>query len=397
MTSVLAPTTTGGVLEAVRGAAADKVPLEIVAGASKRAVGRPCAAKTALDLAGLRGIVAYEPEELVLTARPGTLMAEIEAALSARGQHLAFEPPDLRALLETDDTSPTLGGVVAANFSGPRRIKTGAVRDHVLGMKVVTGRAEAVKTGGTVVKNVTGYELAKLLTGSWGTLAAMTEVSVRALPAPEAIATVVIEGLDDAAAIGVLAAVMGGTFELSGAAHLPAELSRSGDSATCLRLEGIVPSVEARRDALLARVRPLGPLRILEAAESRILWAGIRDVAPFRDTPARAVWRISVAPTDGPGTVAAVRAQRPCQAYYDWSGGLVWLATAADGDAGATAVRAAVAGRGHATLIRAPAAVRAAQAVFQPQAPALAALSRRVKEAFDPLGILNPGRMTADA
>jgi glycolate oxidase FAD binding subunit len=397
MTDILRAATADEVLEAIRGAAAEAIRLEVVAGGSKRAIGRPCDVQSTLDVSPLSGIVAYEPEELVLTARPGTPIAEIEAALAERGQHLAFEPADLRVLLGAKQATPTLGGVVAANLSGPRRIKAGAVRDHVLGMKIVTGRAEAVKTGGTVVKNVTGYELAKLLTGSWGTLAVTTEISVRTLPAPETVETVVVEGLSDPTAIDLLTAAMGGTFEASGAAHLPASLAGRGIAETCLRLEGIAPSVAARRQSLLELAGRHGPVRVLKSAESRLLWAGIRDATPFCASPVSAVWRISVAPTDGPDVVAAIARQRTCEAYYDWSGGLVWLATDAEGDAGTTTVRAAVGGRGHATLIRAPLQVRAAQPVFQPQPPALAALARRVKEAFDPLGLLNPGRMTADA
>ncbi len=397
MTDILRPANADDTLEAVRGAAADAIRLEVVAGGSKRVIGRPCEVQAVLDVSGLAGIVAYEPEELVLTALPGTPMAELEAALAERRQHLAFEPADLRALLGTSEATPTLGGVVAANLSGPRRIKTGAARDHVLGMKLVTGRAEAVKTGGTVVKNVTGYELAKLLTGSWGTLAVMTEISVRALPAPEAIETVIVEGLTDEAAVALLTAAVGGTFEVSGAAHLPAAVNARGVAETCLRLEGIPLSVTARREALLAFVRGHGRARLLDGGESRLLWTAIRDITPFCGDGGQAVWRISVAPTEGPRAVAGIARRIPCQAYYDWSGGLVWLATDADGDAGAEVVRAAVGPHGHATLIRAPAAVRAAQAVFQPQPPALAALSRRVKEAFDPHGLLNPGRMAADA
>jgi glycolate oxidase FAD binding subunit len=240
-----------------------------------------------------------------------------------------------------------------------------------------------------VVKNVTGYDLPKLLTGAFGTLAAMTRITVKVLPAPETVRTLAITGLDDAAGVAVLTRALTSPYEVSGAAHLPAGIL--GDAARSLvRIEGFGPSVDSRVASLSQLLGDAGPIAVLDPGESVDLWRRIRDVSPFAGDD-RAVWRVSVAPTAGPRIAAAAGGAH----YFDWGGGLVWIAVPADGDAGAASIRAAVAaaGGGHATLIRAPAGLRAAVPVFEPQPPALAALERRVRESFDPKGILSPGRM----
>jgi glycolate oxidase FAD binding subunit len=390
MTETLKPETDDQVLEIVRWALAGAVPLELVGRGSKRGFGRPVQAAHELDLSGLAGIEVYEPEELVLTARPGTPMAEIEAALAASGQALAFEPPDLGPLYGGPAGAGTLGGAVGCNLSGPRRLKAGAARDHVLGIEAVSGRGQAFRSGGRVVKNVTGYDLPKLLTGAFGTLAAMTRITVKVLPAPETVRTLAIAGLDDAAGVAVLTRALTSPYEVSGAAHLPAGIL--GDAARSLvRIEGFGPSVDSRVAALSQLLGDAGPIAVLDPGESVDLWRRIRDVAPFAGDD-RAVWRVSVAPNAGPRVAVAAGGGAH---YFDWGGGLVWIAVPPDGDAGAAAIRAAVAaaGGGHATLIRAPAGLRAALPVFEPQPPALEALGRRVREAFDPKGILSPGRM----
>lgn len=389
MTETLKPETDDQVIEIVRWALAGAVPLELAGRGSKRGFGRPVQAAHALDLSGLAGIEVYEPEELVLTARPGTPMAEIEAALAASGQALAFEPPDLGPLYGGAAGAGTLGGTVGCNLSGPRRLKAGAARDHVLGIEAVSGRGQAFKSGGRVVKNVTGYDLPKLLTGAFGTLAAMTRITVKVLPAPETVRTLVIAGLDDTAGVAVLTRALTSPYEVSGAAHLPAGIL--GDAARSLvRIEGFGPSVDSRVASLSQLLGDAGPVAVLDSGESVDLWRRIRDVSPFAGD-GRAVWRVSVAPTAGPQIAAAAGGAH----YFDWGGGLVWIAVPPDGDAGAASIRAAVgaAGGGHATLVRAPAGLRAALPVFEPQPPALLALERRVRESFDPKGILSPGRM----
>ena len=400
--AVFAPENSGQVVEAVAWAAAEAQPLEILGRGSKRGLGRPVQAAHSLDLSRLDGITLYEPEELVLSARAGTPLAAIEAALDAERQMLAFEPADLGPLLGGQSGAASIGGMLACNLAGPRRIKAGAARDHFLGFVAASGRGELFKSGGRVVKNVTGYDLCKLLCGSYGTLAVMTEVTVKVLPRPEKTYTVLLPGLDDATAGRAMTRALGSPHEVSGAAHLPAaQAARSevsyvagaGGAVTALRLEGPGPSVEYRCAALRRELADLGASEELHSLNSLALWRELRDVKPFVDTFGHAIWKISVAPTAGPAVVAEI-AQG--EAYYDWGGGLVWLALPSGGDCGAARVRSAVAkAGGHATLIRAPLELRAAVGVFQPQDAATAALSRRVKYGFDPNRILNPGRMYA--
>jgi glycolate oxidase FAD binding subunit len=392
--------------QAVKEAVAGGKTLEIVGHGSKRAIGRAAQWDMTLDLSALSGVTLYEPAELVLSAKAATPLAEIAALLAANGQELAFEPMDYGPLLGTAAAGATIGGVLAGNLSGPRRVKAGAARDHFLGVVAVSGRGETFKSGGRVVKNVTGYDLCKLLAGSWGTLAAMTDVTVKTLPRAETERSVLVLGLDVAAAGKLMTAATGSFADASAVAHVPsavteriAALATAGASVTAFRLEGVAPSV-ARRQALLEDLaRSYGRLGTLEEPSSRELWRAIRDATPFAaagPSGARVVWRISTAPASGAEVGRALVERAGAEVLYDWAGGLIWAALPPSDDAESALVRSLVSEwGGHATLIRAPAAVRAAMDVFQPEAPTLAALSKRVRESFDPRGVLNPGRMWA--
>ncbi len=405
MSDLLKPRDGKDVEAAVQWALAESKALEVVGGGSKRAVGRPSQTDLTLDLSGLTGVTLYEPEELVLSAQAGTPLAEIESMIAARGQELAFEPMDYGAVLGGPTGAATIGGVLATNLAGPRRIKAGAARDHFLGVRAVSGRGETFKSGGRVVKNVTGYDLCKVLAGSWGTLAAMTEVTVKILPKAETEETLLILGLEPVQAGAAMTAAMGSTGDVSGAAHLPAAvaarlplaaLARHGRSVTALRLEGFSPSVVHRRRILELVAKGFGPLAVLAEAESRVLWRAIRDVIPFAAESERVLWRISTVAARGAELGTAINAALDADLIYDWAGGLIWLAAAPSDDASARLIRQAMAGvGGHATLVRAPAALRAAIDAFEPQDRDLAALTKRVKESFDPKGVLNPGRMYA--
>ncbi|WP_205648487.1 glycolate oxidase subunit GlcE [Acuticoccus kandeliae] len=392
MGGTLTPRTSEEVKEAINWAISAQEPLEIVGNGTKRAIAPPRQTAYTLDVSGHAGIVAYEPEELVLTLHPGTTMRELAEAMEAKGQMFAFEPPDLSPLLGVDGGA-TFGGTFATNFAGPRRLTAGAVRDHMLGVHAVSGRGETFKAGGRVVKNVTGYDLARALCGSWGTLAVATELTVKVLPRPETEITLLLTGLDPERAVAAMARAMGSSGDVSGAAHLPADVAPDGidGPVTALRLEGFGPSVAARRDHL-SKLLAEHSLSVLEVDASRALWRAVRDVTPFVGTP-HVVWRVSVAPTAGPEVAAA--APPGSRILFDWAGGLLWIETPAVGDGGEAAIRATVmaSGGGHATLIRAPASLRSAVPTFQPTAPALEALSERMRNAFDPQTILNPGRM----
>ena len=397
------PTSAAEVLDTVKWAVSEETTLELLGSGTKRGIGRPVEAEHVLDLTGLTGVTLYEPEELVLSARAGTPLAEIEALLEKHGQQLAFEPMDCSALLGGGG-SGTLGGTLAANLAGPRRLKAGSARDHVLGITAVSGRGDPFKSGGRVVKNVTGYDLSKAMAGSWGTLAAVTDVTFKVLPAAEEETTLALRGLTDEQASVVMSAAMGSSAEVSSAAHLPegvagllASETLGGDAATLLRVEGFGPSVKSRIELLKTLFADAREIQLLEGENSRAVWRGIRDCAPFADGTEKPVWRISVAPTAGHDVALAIRQHAPATVFYDWQGGLVWLRM--EGDDEAMLVRQAVVkfGGGHATLLRAPADVRTSVPVFQPQPTALSALSARLRQEFDPNTILNPGRMHAVA
>jgi glycolate oxidase FAD binding subunit len=374
--------------QAVEWALNESQTLDVRGQGSKLALGKPMTCDQVLDLSGLSGVVDYAPEELVVTLRAGTPMREVEALLAQRNQMLAFEPPDLGPLLGQEAGQGTLVGAVMGNLAGPRRLSAGAARDHLLGFSGVNGRGEIFKSGGKVMKNVTGYDLSKLLAGSWGTLAVLDEVSVKVLPAPDQTRTLVLRGLSDEAAVKAMCAAMGSPHDVSGAAHI--------EDRTALRLEGVAPSVEARLKGLRDLLTPTGAtIEELGTLESRTFWRDVRDVAPLSSAPGAVLWKISCPPTEGPGIVARIKAQRPlAEAFYDWSGGLVWLSVPPSDDADHSIVRGALGPTGgHATLVRASEKARSSVPVFQPQPTALAALASRVKESFDPRGLFNPGRM----
>jgi glycolate oxidase FAD binding subunit len=409
MSTSFRPTNVEQIAEAVSWAAAEETPLEVVGHGSMRGFGRPVQAGHEIDLSALSGITLYEPNELVLSARAGTPMAEIRDALEEKNQHLAFEPADLGPLYGVEPGAGSIGGVLACNLSGPRRIKAGAARDHFLGVQAVSGRGEAFKSGGRVVKNVTGYDLCKLLAGSHGTLSILTDVTVKVLPAPEKTRTVLVHGLDDARAGTAMQRAMNAAHEVSGAAHLPAPAAAAvsaprvadvGAAVTALRVEGPGVSVDYRCAALRRELADLGETSELHSQNSRLFWDEVRDLRPLLGNPDTALWRISVPPSNGPAVAARIAAEGKALYYFDWAGGLIWLALpitgGRTGDAGAAQVRSALAaGGGHATLLRAPTELRAAVPVFQPQDVANAALSERVKDSFDPNRVLNPGRMYA--
>ncbi len=380
--------------DVVAWAAAEQQALEIVAGGSKRGLGRPVQAEHRLDLSRIAGIVDYDPPELVLTARAATPMAEISAQLAARQQMLAFEPPDWRGLLGGGG-EPTLGGVIACNIAGPRRVRAGAGRDHFLGFEALNGWGDAWKSGGRVVKNVTGYDLCKLQAGAYGTLSILTQLSVRVMPRPETSCSLVLHGLADADAIAALAQGLNTPHEVSAAAHLPEGVAqRAGfpGAATVLRLEGPAPSVAFRSRALRAL---FGQGDTVDAAASERLWQQAGAVSVLLPPGGRCVWRLCPTPSTAPAVLQVIRDQHAAaEAFYDWGGGLLWLSLDAGmADAGAALVRGAMGGRGHATLVVAADPVRAAVPVFEPEAGPVAALSERVRASFDPQRIFNPGRL----
>ncbi len=396
------PVTPAQVLDVVTWAAANHKRLEIQGAGSKQTIGNLLETDATLSLSGLTGISLYEPEELILSAAAGTPLREIEAVLAEKNQELAFEPADFGPVLGGAEKQATIGGILAANISGPRRLKAGAARDHLLGLKAISGRAEEFKSGGRVVKNVTGYDLCKGLSGSWGTLAILTEVTIKVLPAAQQETTLIVAGMDDEQAMQVMSMAMNSACEVSGAAHVPAELTarsslkevaKLGASATLLRLEGIGPSVEYRARQLEALVGGFGSIIKINGPTG--LWRDIRDVHYFAKDQEKAVWRLSVPPRQGASVTSAIAAEiEGAQFYYDWAGGLIWLAVPEQGNASQKIIRKCLeTSQGHATLIRASSEIRSTADVFQPLDSGLMVLTENLKHNFDPSGVLNPGRM----
>ncbi len=396
---MLTPSTETEAAEIIREHAASKTPLKIRGGGTRAGFGNPVAAEATLSSAGLTGIVEFNPAEMVITARAGTPVAEIEAALAANGQGMAFEPVDHRGAMGTSG-APTIGGLFAVNSSGPRRFTAGAARDHLLGVRFVNGAGDVVKAGGKVMKNVTGLDLVKLLAGSHGTLGFLTEVTFKVLPVAKTSTTLVLSGLEDEQAMKALAAAMSLSVEVFGAAHLPESVrgrfisgKLADGAATVMRLEGLEASVAVRAEKLAAAMAGFGPVNRLDDVDSKALWREIRDVLPYADGTARPLWRVSMAPSEAWKLVAGLRLRAGIDAYYDWQGGLVWMRMEADPEADVLRHGIRTLGGGHATLVRAAPPIRAEVRAFEPQASAVALLSARVRAKLDPHGIFNPGLM----
>ncbi|MFP3921571.1 MAG: FAD-binding protein [Dichotomicrobium sp.] len=382
----------------------ENTPLEVCGHGTKRAIGRPVQTAGKIGMGNISGVTLYEPSELVIAARAGTPLSEVEALLDENSQMLAFEPADLTPLTgkARPQEPPTIGSVFATNSSGARRVLRGGARDHLLGVRAVNGRGETIKWGGRVMKNVTGIDLARGLAGSWGTLAVLTEVTMKVLPKPEDTRTLMLFGLPDEAAIALCCAAMATPYEVSAAIHIPASMAASlgneelaglGRAITALRLENFPESTQARGEKLEHQISTFGEVYTLANAPSLAFWRDVRDLRFLTGTQFP-LWRIVTAPSRAVAMVNAIRAQLDCEVAYDWSGGLVWLELAPSRDADATDLRRIIADfDAHATLIRAPMTMRSAVDVFHPLPAANMALSQKLKAAFDPAGILNPGRM----
>lgn len=393
MSDLLAPTEEGAIAAAIRRAGTAHEPLAVAGNGTKSAMLRPVQAARSLSTRNLAGITLYSPKELIISARAGTLLSEIEAAVTKRGQHIIAEPPE-------PEGPQTIGGVVASNLSGPRRVAWGAMRDHVLGVRAVTGHGEVIHSGGRVLKNVTGLDLCKLLTGSHGTLAVITEVTLKVLPAPEAVGTLVLPGLNAADGVASLSAALGSPYSVSAAAWLPADaadriplLAAVHGPVALVRIEEFASSVAYRIQKLRDELGGRG--EILDDAASRSVWRAIRDREPLVAMTDEAVWRVSVRPSRGAQVLRSVADACGARGYLDWGGGLVWIAAPAAASAHAAVQMAALDAGGSWMLVQGPETLRVAVDVIPPESEPLARITRRVKAAFDPHGILNPGRLYA--
>ncbi len=405
MTDVYMPSDEADLAKFVKSANEGAWPLEVCGFRSKREAGRPLNPSAVVSTAKLSGITLYEPGELVVSAKAGTPLHEIESALARKNQELPFEPADYSRIYGTDPMAASLGAVAAMNISGPRRILRGAARDYLLGVRGVNGEGTVIKAGGRVMKNVTGVDLVRGLCGSWGTLAVLTELTFKVLPKAQESRTLMFLGLADEAAVGVLSAAMGTPYEVSGTIHLHGslvgrlndpEIAPAKTAVTALRLEGGLQSLAYRVAKLRRELTPFGDAYELDSQKSRVFWSDIRSLAFLSADFDRPLWRITVAPSKAPAIVRALSAFIDVNAAYEWSGGLLWVELPQSTDASVTELRRVLAEfEADSTLMRAPRAVRSAIQVFHPLPLSKMQLVRGLKKAFDPAGVLNPGRMYA--
>ncbi len=397
MTDFLRPETPEEVAEAIKDIGR---PIGIEGGGGLKGLGRTVDEQCILKTDRLTGVVEYSPTELFVSFAAGTTLADAKAVLAEKNQRLPFDPPDLTHLYGSNAPA-TVGGVAAAGLSGPSRLASGAARDFLIGIKFVDGIGQYMHGGGRVMKNVTGYDLCKISAGAMGTLGVFTEVTFKVLPNAVAERTLALQGLDDFAGQAAMSAALKTPFEPVAAAHLPANIAErfegiSNSSQTLIRFEGFPDSLDYRTEAIRKHLQAENIITY-DGEASAAIWSGVRDILPFQSPDDRAIWRISTAPTAGPDLVAKLQGLGG-EAFYDWAGGMIWLALPPHLEAaGSAEIRSAIEFTGgHATLMRGPEPVRAVVDVFQPLAPTIMKLTKGLKDVFDPNGILNPGRMYAD-
>lgn len=403
MSETLAPETQAQVVELVRWAAGTQTPLAVTGAGTKSGFGMEVDAGARVSLSRLSGILEYEPEELVMSALPGTPLEEIRQVLAAQHQHLAFEPAGLGGICggaDAEATGGTIGGTFLANASGPRRFRSGAARDHILGVRAVSGSGESWKSGGRVIKNVTGYDLSKLLAGSWGTLSIVTELTFKVLPAPQASTTLAVSGLGYAAGLDLVRELAAAPLEAGGLAYLPEAVlpglpqelrtSREDRGIAFVRVEGSALSVEDRARALEQLSAAAGQVRRLKGDEAVVLWQSVREAGPLLD--AEVIVKVSLPPA----WAVELTAQLPagCRWFADAGAGWIWIGIPTrDAVSAVGALRGRLHGRGSCVLWRAPPDLKRKAGVLSPAATAFAALQARIKQSFDPANILNPGRL----
>ncbi|GJM02919.1 MAG: 2-hydroxy-acid oxidase [Rhodomicrobium sp.] len=402
MEDMLTPLVNRDLKEMILEANNKKTNLEILGHGTKRTIGRINSDATPLSLRRLSEITLYEPSELVLSARAGTPIVEIERALKSYNQQLPFEYLDFSRVFGTEPGWGTIGSIFATNFSGSRRILKGSARDHLLGVNAINGRGEEFKSGGRVMKNVAGYDLAKFMANSWGTLGVMTDVTMKLLPAPVDECTLFMYGLGEDIALEALRAAVATPYEISGAVYLNQEHAHSclegvtyvrDKSVTAMRLENTSKSIAYRSERIRDLLSAFGDIYYIDQPESQIFWQNMRQLM-FLSEPEDAIWRISTTPRKAYQSARQIKKLVDAKVSYDWAGGLLWVTTRGVSDMGSSDIRRIVAeAGGFATLIRPGAGASSDVSPFHPLDPSHMKLTKGIKDMFDPNGVLNPGRM----
>ena len=398
--NVFKPSTREEIVEIVKNCFKKNIPLEINGLKSKNKIGRNFQSEKTLNLSNYSGIIEYKPEELYIKAKAGTPIKEIVEQLDKNNQQLAFEPNDFGYLFTGESNSGSIGGVVSCNFAGSRRFKVGSVRDHVLGFQGLNGKGETIKSGGTVVKNVTGYDLCKLLSGSFGTLSILTELSIKVLPKPETSKTLVIKNPHLKKALSYLGQSLSSSTDPSGGVFYPDyfgknfilnDLTHEG-GLTAIRIEGPTNSVDQRIDRLTKELKLLSQeISILETEQSNIFWNRTKNLEVFKNLKNNLL-RIVVPISETLQVIQKLKSN-DVNYFIDWGGSLVWMAFNEINSKTLNETKQIVKKHhGYYTIIKIEEDLKASADVFTID-PIKYKISEKIKRSFDPKRIFNPGKM----
>ena len=399
--NIFKPSTREEIVEIVKNCYKKNIPLEISGLQSKNKIGRNFQSEKTLDLSNYKGIIDYKPEELYIKVKAGTSIKQIEDELKKNNQQLAFEPNDFGYLFKGESNSGSIGGVVACNFAGPRRFKVGSVRDHLLGFQGVNGKGETIKSGGTVVKNVTGYDLCKILSGSFGTLTILTEISIKVLPKPETSKTLIIKNPHIKKALGYLGLSLSSSTDPSGGAFYPDYFGKSfilndlthDGGLTGIRIEGPTNSVDQRIDRLSKELTLLNDeFSILDPVQSEIFWTKTKNLEVFKNSKSNLI-RIVVPISETLQVIQKLKKKDDTNYFLDWGGSLIWMAFEQINSKIIEEIKEITKyHKGYYTLIKLEEDLKASADIFTID-PIKYKISEKIKKSFDPRRIFNPGKM----
>ena len=376
------------------------LPIQIVGTGTKNEIGKKLQCAKILDMSNISGIIEYKPEELYITVKAGTPIKLVQDELRKNNQHLAFEPTNFSEIFKKDSNEGTVGGTLSCNFSGSRRFKVGSGRDHILGFKGYNGRGEKIKSGGTVVKNVTGYDLSKLVTGSFGTLLVLSEITLKVLPLQTDIKTIIISGLALEHALGTMASSIASSNDPSGVVFYPGSLRNNfvfndlthQGSITAIRIEGTKASTEQRIDNLFKNLNlEETKTTILDSTQSEIFWEDTRALKVFSKNQ-KNILRAVVPPSETVNLINRLKIFHPSY-FIDWGGSLIWLELDYLSNQKIDQIRKRVLDTGgYLTVIKSPANIKSSSEIFTID-PIKFKISQNLKKSFDPKRIFNPGKM----
>ena len=378
----------------------NNLPIEIIGKGTKSLIGKKLQCAKTLDMSNISGIIDYKPEELYITVKAGTPIKTIQDELKKNNQHLAFEPVNFSELFKKDSNEGTIGGTLSCNFSGSRRFKVGSARDHILGFKGYNGTGEKIKSGGTVVKNVTGYDLSKLITGSFGTLLVLSEITLKVLPLQTDTKTIVVSGLSLEHALGILGSAISSSNDPSGAVFYPDSLRNNfvfndlthPGSITAIRVEGSKTSTEQRINNLIQDLSLLDKnVTVIDSIQSEIFWEDTRSIKVFSKNQ-KNILRAVVPPSETINLINRLKSFHPTY-FIDWGGSLIWIELDYLSNQKIDQIRKRIlVADGYLTVIKSPENIKSSSELFTID-PIKFKISQNIKKSFDPKRIFNPGKM----